>query len=130
MKCTSVKKNNFCCVYKKKFWSSLCLDLGASGCTGVFSCDHICLPLPSNRFVCACADGYTEAGARCIQTGIMLQKLFCYTTFIKHLPVVLTGFFFSSFVDENATFIQPQAKSDFSSSKYITCEYKTLLLPK
>nr|XP_022289400.1 low-density lipoprotein receptor-related protein 4-like [Crassostrea virginica] len=63
---------------------------GASGCTGVFSCDHICLPLPSNRFVCACADGYTEAGARCIQT------------------------------DENATFIEPQAKSDFSSSKYIT----------
>ena len=39
-------------------------------------------------------------------------------------------FFFSTFVDDNATFIQPQAKSDFSSSKYITCEYKTLLLPK
>lgn len=35
-------------------------------------------------------------------------------------------FFLSSFVDENATFIQPQAKSDFSSSKYITCKYKTL----
>lgn len=41
---------------------------GASGCTGVFSCDHICIPLPQNRFVCACADGYEESGFKCIKT--------------------------------------------------------------
>lgn len=48
--------------------------VGASGCTGVFSCDHICIPLPQNRFVCACADGYEESGFKCIKTGKVNSK--------------------------------------------------------
>ncbi|XP_048744811.2 low-density lipoprotein receptor-related protein 4-like isoform X2 [Ostrea edulis] len=66
---------------------------GASGCTGVFTCDHICIPLPRLRFICACADGYQEQGSACIKT------------------------------DPNATSIDARAKHNpksSASSKYIT----------
>ncbi|XP_061194926.1 low-density lipoprotein receptor-related protein 4-like [Saccostrea echinata] len=74
-------------------YNSTYLIKGANGCTSVFSCDHICIPLPNLKFVCACADGYKEMGYRCIQT------------------------------DENATSIESQAKyhpGSRASSQYIT----------
>lgn len=56
-------------LYNNEIINDCIFYVGASGCTGVFSCDHICIPLPQNRFVCACADGYEESGFKCIKTG-------------------------------------------------------------